>query len=81
MAGGEASLDGVPDLRLEADAVEAVDLLDAGRRGDVDLGEIVADHVDAHEDQATAAQGRADGLADLPVAGREASWCWRADAG
>ena len=61
---GEAGLDGVPDAGLEADAVEAVDLLNAGRRGDVDLGEVVADHVDADENQPLLFQGRADGSAD-----------------
>src|SRR5512143_3031388 len=63
-----ASLEGVPQLRLQRDAVETADFLDAGRRGDVDLGEIVADHVDADEQQATPAQLRADRLADLQVA-------------
>src|SRR5258707_14855709 len=45
-AGVEAALDGVPDVALQRDAIEAVDLLQAGRRGDVDLGQVVADHVD-----------------------------------
>src|SRR5688572_10259328 len=47
-----ACLDRVPDARGEVDPVEAVDLLDARRRGDVDLGEVLADHVDADEDEA-----------------------------
>ena len=44
-------LDGVPDLRFQVDAVEAVDLLKAGGRRDIDLGEIAADDVDADENQ------------------------------
>src|SRR5689334_20754653 len=68
-AGVEAALDGVPDVALQRDAVEAVDLLQAGRRGDVDLGQVVADHVDADEDQAALGQRRADQLADLALAG------------
>ncbi len=54
-----ADLDAIPDLRLQRHAVEAVDLLQAGRRGDVDLGELVADHVDADEDQAAPRELRA----------------------
>src|SRR5258706_1428659 len=71
-AGVEAALDGVPDVALERDAVEAVDLLQAGRRGDVDLRQIVADHVDADENQAALGQRRADDLADLALAGGQA---------
>ena len=40
---------------------------DAGRRGDVDLGQVVADHVDADEDQPRRARS-ARCLADLAVA-------------
>src|SRR5882757_1069012 len=61
-------LDAIPDLGLERHAVETVDLLQAGRRSDVDLGEIVADHVDADEDHAEPRQLRADDVADLAVA-------------
>src|SRR3546814_5281850 len=67
----EAALDRVPDPRLQLHPVEAVDLLEAGRRGDVDLGQMRADHVDADEDQAALLQGRADRLADLALAGRQ----------
>src|SRR4051812_18309246 len=63
-----ADLDAVPDLRFQRHAVEAVDLLQAGRRGDVDLGQPIADHVDADEDQAAFRQLRTDRLADLEVA-------------
>src|SRR5882724_8338969 len=71
-AGVVTALDGVPDVALERDAVEAVDLLQSGRRGDVDLGQVVADHVDADEDQAALGQRRADDLADLALAGGQA---------
>src|SRR5262249_11532102 len=61
-------LDAIPDLRLQRHTVEAVDLLQAGGRGDVDLGEPVADHVDADEYNAEPRQLRADRVADLAVA-------------
>src|SRR5215510_14386427 len=61
-------LDAIPDLGLERHAVEAVDLLQAGRRGDVDLGEVVTDHVDADEDHPEPGQFRPDRVADLAVA-------------
>src|SRR6476620_8217823 len=68
---GDLRLDPIPDHGFDADAVEAVDLLDAGGRGDVDLGEPVADHVDADEDHALLAQCRTDGGADFAVARRQ----------
>ena len=70
-AGGSPGLDRVPDPGLEANAVESVDLLQAGRRGDVDLGHIIADHVDPGEDDSPLLEGRTDGLANLLVAGRK----------
>src|SRR5512147_1542430 len=66
-----ACLEGVPQLRLKGDAVEAADFLDAGRRGDVDLGEVITDHVDPDEQQAASAQLRSDRLADRQIAWRE----------
>ncbi len=59
---GVAFFDGVPDVGFDADPVEAVDLLDAGRRGHVDLGHEAADHVDADEDEAALGERRADGV-------------------
>ena len=41
------ALDRVPDQRGDVGAAERLHLADAGRRGDVDLGQIGADHVDA----------------------------------
>src|SRR3546814_16612800 len=60
----ELRLDGVPQHRRHVDAVEARQLLDAGRRGDVDLSEVVADDVDADEPLAALPQLRAARLAD-----------------
>src|SRR5690606_41857257 len=54
----EPGFDGVPDEGGEVAAAEALDLLNARGRGDVDLGEPVADHVDADEDQAHLLQDR-----------------------
>src|SRR6267143_6804291 len=48
---GQPSFDGIPDLGCDLDAGEPCDFLDAGRRGDVDLGQPVADHVDADKDE------------------------------
>src|SRR5690606_38418200 len=52
-------------------AGEAVDLLDSGGRGHVDLGKVVADHVDADEDEAAFLERRADRFADQLLARRE----------
>jgi|SRR5580658_8821873 hypothetical protein len=46
-------LDCVPDHGGDVRAAEALDDADAGRRGDVDLGKIAVDHVDARKQQAT----------------------------
>ncbi len=61
----ESLFDRVPDLVFEGQAVEAVDLLQARGRGDVDLGQVIADDVDADENEAAALQLGADDLADL----------------
>ena len=53
-------LDGVPDRDREIGAAEPLDRADAGRRGDVDLGEMAVDHVDADEEQPALAAARAD---------------------
>src|SRR3546814_9609775 len=72
-AGAVAFLDDIPDFRFQAEAIEAVDLLQAGRRGDVDFGHVVADDVDAGKDEPAFLQGRPDGLADLELAARQRS--------
>src|SRR5947207_15552109 len=64
-------LDTIPDLGLQRHAVETVDLLQAGRRRDVDFGAVVADHVDADEDHADPRQFGSDGLADVALALRK----------
>src|ERR1700680_1839752 len=65
----EARLDRVPDPRCNLDAVEPRDLLDAGRGGDVDLGQPVADYVDPDKNQPLRAQCRPNRRADFAVAG------------
>src|SRR5919107_800251 len=64
-------LDRLPHLRRQVRAVEPVDLLHARGRGHVDLGQELADHVDADEYQPRPLQRRAQRLADLLVAPRE----------
>src|SRR5512143_2888246 len=44
------------------------DFLEAGRTGDVDFGEAVADHVEPGEENAVFPGPRGDGLGDLAVA-------------
>jgi len=65
----KAFFDGVPDIDFDLGARQAVDFLDAGGRGDVDFGQVVADHVDADEDQPALGKRRADGGADFLLAG------------
>ena len=64
-------LDCIPQKARDIGTAEALDLADAGRRGNVDLGEIIADHVDADEKEATFAQGGADAVADFLLAFRQ----------
>src|SRR5690606_22336872 len=65
------AFDRVPDQHRNVGAAEALDLADAGGGGDVDLGEIVADDVDADEDHVPRLEGRGDGGADLALARRQ----------
>src|SRR5215471_3888418 len=61
-------LDLIPD---ECSCVRPTKILhgaDARRRGDVDLGEIAADHVDADKEEPTLAQGLSDASTNLAVA-------------
>src|SRR5262245_43141208 len=62
-----AGLGEVEDPRREADAVEAVDLLHAGRAGDVDLGHEATDHVEADEVESVGRQAWRERAADLAV--------------
>src|SRR6185369_12893405 len=57
-----------PDQIGDVGAVEAANFPNAGRRGDVDLGDEVADDVDAGEDQAAALELGADAAANLLLA-------------
>src|SRR5205809_7971273 len=50
----------VPDQRGNIGASEFFHRANAGRRGDIDLGEKATDHVDADEQQAPLAQGRSE---------------------
>src|SRR3954469_10731646 len=62
------ALDRVPNERGGVGAVEGVDGDDAGRRGDVDLGQPApADHVDADEQQAARPELRPERGADLAL--------------
>ena len=61
---GALGLDGIPDFCGHIRTVQPRDGANAGRRGDVDLGEVAVDHVDADEQQAELAQLRANGGAD-----------------
>src|SRR5260370_8661690 len=70
-ARGEARLDRVPDIYREIDPVEPSDLLDAGRRGHVDLGHVVADHVDPDKNQPLRPEARPDRGANLALARRQ----------
>src|SRR5258708_38432054 len=68
VARGVARLDRVPDLRRQIRAVEPSDLLDAGWRGHVDFGDVIADYVDADKQEALLAQCRADRGTDVALA-------------
>ena len=52
-ANGGAHLYGIPDHGGDVIAAETLDLANARGGGDVDLGQIAADHVDAHKYEAT----------------------------
>src|SRR5690242_5616897 len=69
--GFDLALRHVPDHGGDVRPSERGDLPDAGRRGDVDLGEIVADHVDAGKDQPAPLELRPKPRANLLVALRE----------
>src|SRR4051812_40941671 len=57
---GERGFEGVDEGPRHVEAGLLADLLEAGRAGDVDFGEAVADDVDADEQQAALRQDRAD---------------------
>src|SRR2546426_478361 len=65
------ALQGVPEPDFKLDTVEAIDFLHAGRRGNVDLRQIIADHVNANKQKAPLPQDRSDRLADQVLAGGE----------
>src|SRR6516225_12160154 len=67
-AAAPLGLDLVPDQRGNIGAAEIFHGADAGRRGDVDLGEKAVDHVDANEQQTPLAQSRSELGADFTLA-------------
>src|SRR5437879_5648161 len=68
---GALRLDGIPDLSSDVRPAESGDGADAGGAGDVDLGKIAVDHVDADEQQSSLAQRGAERGADFAFALRE----------
>src|SRR5690606_5361532 len=60
-----ALFDSVPDHHRNIGPAEALDLANAGGRGDVDLGEVIANHVDADKDHVAFFERRGDGGADF----------------
>ncbi len=61
----------IPDERRDIGSAKASNFPDASRRGDVDLREVVSDHVDAYENEAAPLEFRTDGVADLALPRRE----------
>src|SRR5258706_15073439 len=66
-------LDHVPDFRRDIRAAEPGDGANAGWGGDVDLGEMAVDDVDADKQQSALAQRRAEALTDFALAWRKLS--------
>ena len=54
----------------DVEAGLVLDLAEAGRAGDVDFGEVVADHVQPDQQQAARGEHRPERLGDLAVARR-----------
>src|SRR5688572_23322881 len=67
-ASAQRGLERVEEPRGDVEAALRGDLLKAGRAGDVDLGQGVADHVEADQQQAARREDRPDVLRDLAVA-------------
>src|SRR6266550_3889763 len=66
--GGEPALDRGPDQARRIGPVELVDGDDAGRRGDIDLGQpAAADHINADEQQPKALELRSKRFADFAL--------------
>ena len=65
------SFERVDEHRRDVEARLIADFLKAGRTGDVDLGQAVADDVEPDQQQATGSERRADALGDLAVARRD----------
>ena len=67
-ARGQRGLERVDEHRRDVEAGLLRDLLEAGRAGDVDLGQAVADHVEADQQQPARAPAPGRWLGDLAVA-------------
>src|SRR3982750_4734532 len=68
-ASAQSRLERVEEHRRDVETALLRDLLKAGRAGHVDLGQAVADHVEADQQQAARNKDRAQVLGDLAVAG------------
>ena len=68
MRRGQARFDRVEQQAGDVEAVLRIEFADAGRAGDVDLGQVVADHVQADEQHAAPLHLRADLGGDPAVA-------------
>src|SRR3569833_2368477 len=63
--------DGVDEHRRDVEARLVRDLLEAGRAGDVHLGEVIADHVQSYQQQAAGCQQGSQRTGDFAVALRQ----------
>src|SRR5690606_22150393 len=61
----------IPEQCCDIGAIETFDFADTGWRRDIDLGHIIADHIDADQNEAALAERRADALADFTLARRK----------
>src|ERR1044072_7518272 len=73
-------LDLVPPQLRDVRPADVLPRADAGRRGNIDLGEPAADHVDADEQEPALAQVRPEALTDLALARRQLGFLRRAAA-
>src|SRR5690606_21285305 len=67
-SGAAPGLPRIPEQGGDVGAADALHLAHAGGRGDVDLGDVVADHVDADEDEAALLEKGTDARADFALA-------------
>jgi hypothetical protein len=65
--GLELLIDGIHQQAADVGAERVINLANAGRAGDVDFRQVLADHVETDEQQAFFAQGRADLCGDPAI--------------